>query len=81
MVDDRIIRPATDAREHIKPMKKVVKKRDDKRLDYERYQDRVNHASKKERRSERDHQAFAKAQEDLSKATDVSTSNHGGIYT
>ncbi|KAK2739449.1 hypothetical protein FQN57_006578 [Myotisia sp. PD_48] len=69
-VDDRIILPATDAREFIQPMKKVIKKRDDKKLDYERYLGRVDSAKKKTKRSDRDNAALAKAEIELSKATD-----------
>jgi amphiphysin len=72
-VDARILKPATDAKDYIQPLKKTIKKRENKRLDYERYQDRVNNAHKKIKKSERDHAALAKAEEDLSKATDVST--------
>ena len=31
-VDDRIIRPAMDAREYLQPLKKVIKKREDKKV-------------------------------------------------
>ena len=31
-VDERIIRPATDARDYIHPMKKVIKKRQDRKV-------------------------------------------------
>lgn len=79
MMDDRIIQPATEAREYLKPIKKVLKKRDDKRLDFERYEDRVNHATKKGQKSERDVLALQKAQEEFAKATDVSHSE--GVLT
>lgn len=71
MMDSRIIRPATDAKEYIQPIKKTIKKRDNKRLDYERYQDRVNSANKKLKRTERDNAALARSEEELAKATDV----------
>ena len=32
LVDDRIIKPATDARDYIHPMKKVIKKRQDRKV-------------------------------------------------
>ncbi|OAL69819.1 SH3 domain-containing protein [Trichophyton violaceum] len=69
-VDDRIIRPAMDAREYLQPLKKVIKKREDKKLDFERYQGRVDSSRKKTKRSDRDNAALAKAEADLSKATD-----------
>lgn len=72
MMDTRIIRPATDAKEYIQPLKKTIKKRENKRLDYERHFDRVTSAAKKPKRSEREDASLVKAEVDLSKATDVS---------
>lgn len=65
------MRPANEVREYLKPVKKTIKKREDRRLDLERYQDRVNHSTKKPNKTDRDHQALAKAQEEASKAADV----------
>jgi amphiphysin len=72
MMDARIIKPVTEAREYIQPLKKTIKKRENKRLDYERYQDKVNNAAKKVKRSEREDAALARAEMDLSRAADVS---------
>jgi hypothetical protein len=71
MMDARIIKPASEAKEYIQPIKKTIKKRENKRLDYERHFDRVTSATKKQKRSERDDAALAKAEVELSKATDV----------
>jgi amphiphysin len=71
MMDARIVRPASDCREHIKPIKKVIKKRDDKRLDFERYQDRVQSIQKKTKKADNDEVKLARAQEDLARAQDV----------
>jgi amphiphysin len=76
MTEVRIIKPAADAKEYIQPIKKTIKKRENKRLDYERYFDRVNNAAKKQRRSEREDVALAKAEVELSKATDVGRVYH-----
>ena len=81
MMDARVIKPATDAKDYIQPIRKTIKKRDNKRLDYERYIDKVNHASKKLKRTDRENAALAKAEEELAKAADVSlchccSSNH-----
>ncbi|EER27354.1 hypothetical protein D8B26_006591 [Coccidioides posadasii str. Silveira] len=67
-VDDRMIKPAMEAKDYLQPMKKVMKKREDKKLDYERYQGRVDTARKKSRRSDRENAALAKAELDLAKA-------------
>lgn len=72
MMDARVIRPATDAKEYLQPIRKTIKKRENKRLDWERYIDKVNNASKKMKRTDRENAALAKAEEDLARAADVS---------
>ncbi|PGH05258.1 hypothetical protein AJ80_08366 [Polytolypa hystricis UAMH7299] len=67
-VDERMIRPATDAKDYLQPMKKIIKKREDKKLDFERYQSRVDSNRKKTKRSDRDNAALAKAEIDFNKA-------------
>ncbi|GIC89701.1 BAR and SH3 domain-containing protein [Aspergillus udagawae] len=67
-VDQRMIRPASQAKEYLAPLKKTIKKRDDRKLDYERYQSRVDSYTKKTKRSDRDNAALAKAETDLAKA-------------
>jgi hypothetical protein len=71
MMDSRVIRPATDAKEYLQPIRKTIKKRENKRLDWERYMDKVNSLSKKLKRSDRDNAALARAEEDLAKSADV----------
>ncbi|RMZ78626.1 hypothetical protein DV738_g3821, partial [Chaetothyriales sp. CBS 135597] len=70
-VDSLIVQPAQVARDTLQAMRKTIKKREDKKLDYERYQSRVDAAAKKNKPSDRDRSALAKAQADLSVATDV----------
>jgi hypothetical protein len=72
MMDTRVIKPATEAKEYIQPIRKTIKKRENKRLDWERYIDKVNHGSKKLKRTDRDNAALAKAEQELAKAADVS---------
>ncbi|PYH41752.1 BAR and SH3 domain-containing protein [Aspergillus saccharolyticus JOP 1030-1] len=69
-VDERMIQPATQAREYLIPMKKTIKKRDDRKLDYERYQGRVDNYTKKTKRSDRDNAALVKAESDLARAVE-----------
>ncbi|EEH33892.1 hypothetical protein PAAG_04941 [Paracoccidioides lutzii Pb01] len=69
-VDERMIKPAMNAKDYLQPMKKIIKKRDDKKLDFERYQSRVDTSRKKMKRSDRDNSALAKAEIDLSRAKD-----------
>ncbi|KAL9108972.1 MAG: hypothetical protein Q9227_006368 [Pyrenula ochraceoflavens] len=73
MVDEKMIKPATDAREFLQPMKKTIKKREDRKLDYERYQGRVDSGRKKIKRSDRDNAALAKAETDLARAREEYT--------
>jgi hypothetical protein len=70
MVDLRIIRPASDAKEYIKPIKKTIKNRENKRLDYESYQDRLE-KKRKQKHSEKEEAGLIKLEADVAKAADV----------
>ncbi|KAJ9204255.1 hypothetical protein DTO164E3_2017 [Paecilomyces variotii] len=70
-VDDRMIRPASQAKDYLTPMKKTIKKREDKKLDFERYQSRLDNSRKKTRRSDRENAALAKTEADWAKAKDI----------
>ncbi|RMZ88631.1 hypothetical protein DV736_g4144, partial [Chaetothyriales sp. CBS 134916] len=70
-VDSHIVHPAQLARDNLQAMRKTIKKREDKKLDYERYQSRVDAATKKTKPSDRDRSALAKAQADLAVATEA----------
>ncbi|KAB8235983.1 hypothetical protein BDV23DRAFT_143815 [Aspergillus alliaceus] len=67
-INERMIKPATQARDYMKPLEKTIKKRDDRKLDYERYQGRVDSYSKKTKRSDRDNASLTKAENDLARA-------------
>ncbi|KAL8933947.1 MAG: hypothetical protein Q9216_006144, partial [Gyalolechia sp. 2 TL-2023] len=69
-VDTRIIKPAMDARDHIQPLKKTIKRRADKKLDFEKYQSRVDKGRKNMKRSDKDNAALAKAETDLHYASE-----------
>jgi amphiphysin len=71
MVDKRIIEPAKDARLSIKAYKKVIKKRQDRKLDWERYQGKVDGVEKKAKRTDKDNTALVKLNIDLSTAEAV----------
>lgn len=71
MMDARVIKPATEAKEYLQPIRKTIKKRENKRLDWERYLDRVNSQSKKMKRTDRENAALAKSEEELARAADV----------
>ncbi|KAL9098435.1 MAG: hypothetical protein Q9163_005904, partial [Psora crenata] len=68
MVDTRIIKPAVEAKDCLQPLKKVIKKRGDRKLDFEKYQNRVDTGRKKTKRSERDNASLEKAEQELIRA-------------
>lgn len=65
-----MIKPASEAKDNLQTFKKTIKKREDKKLDYERYQSRVDTGLKKTKRSDRDNAALAKAEKELETATE-----------
>jgi hypothetical protein len=69
VMSTRIVGPAKEARTAIQPYKKVIKKREDRKLDYERYKSRTENYEKKTKRSEREDRSLAKYQVELSAAT------------
>ncbi|KAL4778731.1 hypothetical protein BJX76DRAFT_126921 [Aspergillus varians] len=69
-IDDRMISPASQAKEYLTPFKKAIKKRDERKLDYERHQGRVDSYSKRTKRSERENAALIKAEDELARATE-----------
>lgn len=71
MMDARVIKPATEAKEYIQPIKKTIKKRDNKRLDWERYTDKVNSQARKMSRSDKENAALVKSKEELERAAEV----------
>lgn len=66
-----IIRPGTDARDHIQPLRKTIKKRENKRLDYEKCAEKVKKLQRKPGKSAKDDAAMHKAEDELTRATEV----------
>lgn len=64
-IEERIIKPATDARDCIAPIRKTIKKRENKRLDLERCQDKVNKLHRKVSRTPKEESALGKAEDEL----------------
>lgn len=64
-IEPRVVKPATDARDCIQPIRKTIKKRENKRLDYEKQQEKVNKLSKKSGKTPKEETQLAKAQEDM----------------
>jgi amphiphysin len=72
MMESRVIKPAIEAKEHIQPIRKTIKKRENKRLDWERWTDKVNSQSRKMSRSDKENASLAKSKQELEQAADVS---------
>ncbi|KAJ5775447.1 uncharacterized protein N7511_000458 [Penicillium nucicola] len=70
-VENRMTRPAANAKESLLPMKKTIKKRNDKKSDFERSQGRVDGLTKKPKRSDRDNVNLAKAETELATAKEL----------
>ena len=70
-VEERLIKPAQNAKESLHYMRKTIKKREDRKLDFERYQGRVDSQLKKKGRSERDDAVLTKSQSELEAATEA----------
>ncbi|CZT10511.1 related to RVS167 protein (reduced viability upon starvation) [Rhynchosporium agropyri] len=70
MMESRVIKPATEAKDHIQPIRKIIKKRDNKRLDWERYIDKVNNYQRKVKRTDRENAALVKAEQELAQAAE-----------
>ena len=66
-----MIRPAQEAKDSLQTMRKTIKRREDKKLDFERYQSRFESSNKKSKTSDRDRIVAAKAQSDLTIATEA----------
>ncbi|CAI7646453.1 unnamed protein product [Penicillium glandicola] len=64
-VDTRMSQPAAQAKEYLAPMKKTIKKRNDKKTDFEISQGRVDSLMKKLKRTDRENVSLAKAEVEL----------------
>lgn len=70
-VQKQMIGPAQEAKDNLQLARKTIKKREDKKLDYERYQSRVDSGMKKTKMSDRDRGQLTRAQSDLTIATEA----------
>lgn len=70
-IDTQIIDPAADARKCLLPIKKTIKKREDKMVAYEKAQEKVKKLQRKADRSPKEETALAKAENDMTYASEV----------
>lgn len=68
-VQNKMIGPAQSAKENLQIARKAIKKREDKKLDFERYQSRYDSSMKKTKLSDRDRAALTRTQQELETAT------------
>ncbi|KEQ66500.1 uncharacterized protein M437DRAFT_40022 [Aureobasidium melanogenum CBS 110374] len=68
-IEPRLLRPAMDAKDSLKMLKRSIKRREDLKLDYERYNSRVDSARRKETRSAREENALMKHEADLARTS------------
>lgn len=71
LIDLRVVKPATEAREYIEPLRKTIKKRENKRLDYEKVQDRVTKLQRKSGKTVKDDASLAKLEAELEQVAAV----------
>ncbi|KAK8070820.1 SH3 domain-containing protein [Apiospora hydei] len=69
-IDERVIRPTIDARDCIAPLRKTIKKRENRRLDYEKAQDKATKIHRKPGKSPKEEAALAKAEEEVARAAE-----------
>lgn len=70
-IESRIIQPANNARQSIAPIRKTIKKREDKRFDVEKTQDKVHKLHRKATRTPKEDAQLAKAEDDLASLSEV----------
>ncbi|KAK1961723.1 SH3 domain-containing protein [Colletotrichum sublineola] len=69
-IDSQVIRPATEARGFIQPLRKTIKKRENKRLDYEKAQEKVKKLQKKTGRTPKEEAQLSKVEFEMSCAAE-----------
>ncbi|KAK1998147.1 SH3 domain-containing protein [Colletotrichum falcatum] len=69
-IDSQVIRPATEAREFIQPLRKTIKKRENKRVDYEKAQEKVKKLQKKTGRTPKEEAQLSKVEFEMSCASE-----------
>lgn len=70
-IDERVIKPTIDARDCIAPLRKTIKKRENRRLDYEKAQDKAAKIQRKPGKTPKEEAALAKAEGDVAAAAEV----------
>ncbi|KAI1851971.1 hypothetical protein JX265_008223 [Neoarthrinium moseri] len=69
-IESNIIKPASDARDCLAPLRKTIKKRENRRLDYDKAQEKAVKLQRKPGKSPKEEAALAKAEEEVARAAD-----------
>ncbi|KAJ3555883.1 hypothetical protein NPX13_g10260 [Xylaria arbuscula] len=65
LIEVRVVKPATSAREYIDPLRKTIKKRENKRLDFEKVQDKTSKLQRKSGKTPKEDASLAKLEAEL----------------
>ncbi|GAP89930.1 putative SH3 domain signaling protein [Rosellinia necatrix] len=69
-IEARVVKPASSAREYLDPMRKTIKKRENKRLDYEKVQDKTTKLQRKPGKTPKDEASLAKLEAELARLSE-----------
>ncbi|KAI0805468.1 hypothetical protein GGR55DRAFT_277728 [Xylaria sp. FL0064] len=70
LIEVKIVRPASSAREFIDPMRKTIKKRENKRFDFEKVQDKTTKLQRKSGKTVKENASLAKLEAELARASE-----------
>ncbi|KAI1327000.1 hypothetical protein F5Y16DRAFT_206571 [Xylariaceae sp. FL0255] len=70
LIEARIMKPAAEARDYIAPMRKTIKKRENKRLDYEKVQEKATKLQRKPGKSPKEDATLAKLEAEVARTAD-----------
>ncbi|KAI8627050.1 hypothetical protein F5Y19DRAFT_186485 [Xylariaceae sp. FL1651] len=70
LIESRIIKPATDVREYIAPIRKTIKKRENKRVDYERVQEKATKLQRKSGKTPKEDASLAKLEAEVARTAE-----------
>ncbi|KAI1755821.1 hypothetical protein F4782DRAFT_527176 [Xylaria castorea] len=70
LIETRIVKPASCAREYIDPMRKTIKKRENKRVDFEKVQDKTTKLQRKAGKTPKEEASLAKLEAELARVSE-----------
>ncbi|KAI0542688.1 hypothetical protein GGR58DRAFT_451568 [Xylaria digitata] len=70
LIEARVVKPASSAREYIDPMRKTIKKRENKRLDFEKVQEKTTKLQRKAGRSPKEDASLVKLEAELARVSE-----------